>query len=132
MPATTSKEFVISVENEPGTLADLATALARENINIRGFLCEGRGEFGILRLVTDKPDATEAMLRAHRRAFRTNDVVSVRVTNRPGELARIAQLLAASGVHVNAAYTTATTEGDAQLTFALDDLRSAHKVLGQV
>jgi hypothetical protein len=127
---TTSKEFVIPVENAPGTLAEIATSLARADVNIVGLLCEGRGEFGILRLVTDKPEETEAMLRAARTAFVSNEVISVRVPNLPGELARIANKLAASGVNVKAAYTTAAANGVAVLTFSVDDLRSAHKILG--
>lgn len=132
MAIVSTKEFVIAVQNEPGAFADITTALAAKNVNISGFLAEGRGEFGVLRLVTDNPEAAESALRDGQQTFRINDVLSVRVPNNPGQLARIAQLLAASGVNVNAAYTTAGKGGDTLLTFVLDDRRSAEKVLTQL
>lgn len=132
MAAVKGKEFVLPVENKSGTLADIASALADKEINITGFLCESRGEYGILRMVTDKPDATAAMLRAAHQTFRMNDVVSVRVPNRPGELARLAQLLAAGGVNLSAAYASSATDGATLLTFVPDDVHSAHKVLAQI
>lgn len=130
MSAVQGKEFVIPVETQAGTLADITTALAKAEVNIRGFICDGHGDFSVLRLVTDKPDATEEMLRAARHVFRTHDVLTVHVPNRPGELARIAQRLAASGVNVNAAYATSANDGRTELTFSVDDLRSAVKILG--
>lgn len=130
LPVGRSKEFIIPVENQAGALADITTSLARADINIAGFLCEGGGQYGVLRIVTDKPTETEAMLKATRQAFRVNDVLSVRVPNRPGELARITQRLAASGVNVDAAYPTAAPDGRTDITFAVSDLRSAEKLLG--
>lgn len=128
MSHTTSKEFVIPVE-QPGSLADIAASLARERVNITGLLCEGRGDFSILRMVTDDPEATAATLRSSDMRFRTNDVISVRASDRPGELARLTTKLTARGVGVNAAYTTRDPDGATCFTFAVDDLRSAMKAL---
>lgn len=129
MPVSTGKEFVVPLANETGALAELAMALARDDINVLGFACEGGPEFGAIRLVTDNARATERMLREARHAFRVNDVVTVSAPNTPGQLALVAQRLAASGVNVHAAYTTAAEDGAAVLTFSVDDLRSAQKIL---
>lgn len=128
-PATTSTEFVIPLENQVGTLAEIAGVLAKENVNITGLLCEGGNEFGTMRLVTDDPTTTARVLRAAHRTFRANDVIALRVPNEPGRLLDVAQRLAASGVNVNAAYVTAAPDGTALLTFNVDDLRSAQKIL---
>lgn len=132
MAAIRSKEFVLPVENKAGTLADIASVLADKQINITAFLCESRGEYGILRMVTDQPEATAATLRDAHQTFRMNDVVSVRVPDRPGELARLAQLLAAGGVNLSAAYASSASDGGTLLTFVPDDVHSAQKVLAQL
>ena len=127
---TIAKEFVIPLENRPGTLAEVATALGKANVNILGFLLEAQGDFGVARIVTSDPAKTEGWLKQTSRAYRANDVVTVPAQNAPGELGRITSKLAASGVNVNAAYPSATAANQVGLTFAVDDVAGAKKALG--
>ena len=52
-------EFVTEVtarlENKPGRLAKICSALAQEKINIRALSVMDTGERSVLRLVTDQP-----------------------------------------------------------------------------
>lgn len=125
---TTNKEFVLPLENRPGTLAEVATALGKSNINIIGFLLEAQGDFGVARVVTSDPGKTESWLKSINKPYRANDVITVPVQDKPGELGRITTTLSKSGVNVNAAYPTTTPNGIG-LTFAVSDLQTAKKVL---
>jgi hypothetical protein len=130
MTTTTTKEFVIPLENKPGTVAEVATALGKANINIIGVLVEAQGDYGVARIITSDPTKTEGWLRSTNRPFRTNDVITVNVANTPGELGRIAAKLAASGVNINAAYASTVTSGNnVGLTLAVSDVAGAQKVL---
>lgn len=122
---TTQREFVVPLENKPGTLAEVATALGKSNINILGYLLEAQGDFGVARIITSDPAKTEAWLRSTSRPFRTNEVVIAPVKPQPGELGRITTALAKTGVNVTASY--ATENG---LAFAVDNVASARKALG--
>lgn len=122
------KEFVVVLDNAPGTLAAVATALGNEGVDIRGFLAQSQGEFGVLRLVTSDAERTERWLRNARHRFRVHDVLAIEVHNSPGDLGRIASRLAGSGINVAAAYPS-LDHGRIRLTLAVDDLVSARKVL---
>lgn len=131
MTPTTEREFVIALENRPGTVAEVASALGKANVNILGFLVEAQGEFGVARIVTSDPTKTEGWLKQTNRPYRANEVITVNVPNNPGELGRIASKLSASGININAAYAT-TRPGNANpgITLAVDNVPSARKVLG--
>lgn len=124
----TQKEFVLALENRPGTIAEVATALGKANINIVGFLMEAQGEFGVARIVTNDATKTESWLKQANRQYRAHEIITVPIKDQPGELGRLTSALAKSGVNVTAAYPTATPSGIG-ITFAVDDLNTARKVL---
>lgn len=128
--ATTTKEFVIVIENKPGTLGEITSALGKASINITGFQLQSQVDFGVLRLTTADPGKTESWLKGTRYAYRVRDVVTVPAKNRPGEIGRLAQTLAASGINIEAAYHTFPSDSDARVAFAVDDVPGALKVLG--
>lgn len=130
MPTTTTKEFVIPLENKPGTLADVAATLGKANVNIQAYLLEAQGDFGVFRFVPSDVAKTESWLKTANRPYRVNDVVTVTVANKPGELGRIAQKLAASGVNIVASYPVAPSGSETQIAFAVNDVATAKKVLG--
>ena len=129
---TTSKEFVVPLENKPGTLGDIANALGKANVNITGFLVESQGEFGVFRFTTNEPTKTESWLKQSSRPYRANEVLVAAIANTPGELGRIASTLAKSGVNIQATYPSSTLTGsNVGVTIAVSDLPTARKILGQ-
>ncbi|MGQ0535392.1 MAG: ACT domain-containing protein [Methanobacteriota archaeon] len=129
MVATTTKEFIVALENRPGTLAEIATALGRSNVNINGFALQAQGDFGQFRFVTDDTTKAEQFLKGTRYSYRTREAVTVHVPNRPGELAKIAQKLTSSGINIEASYPLASTGTEPQIAFSVHDVPSALKIL---
>jgi hypothetical protein len=82
---TTNREFVVPLENKPGTLADVATSLGKANINIQGYLLEAQGDFGVFRFITNEPAKTEGWLKQTNRPYRANDVIVTPVATKPLE-----------------------------------------------
>lgn len=125
---TTQREFVIPLENKPGTLAEVATALGKANINIQGYLLEAQGDFGVYRFIPSDPSKTEGWLKQSNRPYRTNEVITVPVMDKPGELGRLCTNLSKSGVNVTASYPTNTPNGIG-IAFCVNDVQSARKSL---
>lgn len=125
---TTQKEYVVPLENKPGTLAEITTALGKANVNVIGYLLESQGDFGVFRFTTNEPQKTESWLKQANRPYRTNDVITIPLSNNPGELGRIATTLSKSGVNVLGSYPTTIGNG-VGLTFAVNDIATARKVL---
>jgi hypothetical protein len=127
---TTVKEFIVALENKPGTLAEVAGALGKANVNITGFQLQAQGDFGQFRFTTSDPAKTEGWLRTTKHAWRARDAVAAPAANKPGELGRLAQKLAASGVNVEATYHVFPSSNESQILFSVSDVQAAVKALG--
>ena len=57
------KQLSIFVENKSGRLADIIDAIAAAGIDIRAVSIADTTDFGILRLIVDKPDEAEKALK---------------------------------------------------------------------
>ncbi|MDD4558706.1 MAG: ACT domain-containing protein, partial [bacterium] len=58
-----TRELSVFVENKAGRLAVLTKLLGQAGINIRGFSVADMSDYGIVRLIVDKPDEAAALLR---------------------------------------------------------------------
>ena len=87
----TVKELNIQVENRPGTLAKLCSALASRKVNIVALEASTAERRSQVHLVVDNLASAKSVLDAEGLTHTENDVVAqVTLANRPGELARVA------------------------------------------
>jgi len=124
----TIKEFTIRLEDRPGTLGKLCQSLATENINILAYqqFPNEKGQ-GSVRLVVDNPDKTRTALNNRRAEFTETDVAKVMLSNRPGELARVASRLGDEGINLNYGYSGA--EPGANASFVILGVAEVGKAL---
>jgi hypothetical protein len=122
------KEFTIRLEDRPGTLGKLCHTLAEENVNILAYqqFPHEKGQ-GSVRLVVDNPDKTRATLDRQRADYRETEVAKVTLTNRPGELARVASRLGEQGINIDYGYSGA--EPGANASFLILGVADAGKAL---
>src|SRR3990172_10074764 len=124
------KEFTVWMENKPGTLSALAEALGKAKVNILAFMsdeAEGRGR---VRLLADKPAKAKKTIAALNLQLSEEDVVGVRLANKPGTLAEAAGKLGSAGININHGYSGAKEGSRRQLVvLAVSNLKQALKVL---
>jgi len=124
----TIKEFTIRLEDRPGTLGKLCQSLATENINILAYQqFPNERSQGSVRLVVDNPDKTRTALNNRRAEFTETDVAKVMLSNRPGELARVASRLGDEGINLNYGYSGA--EPGANASFVILGVAEVGKAL---
>src|SRR5947209_18946906 len=95
----TSKEFVIRLEDQPGTLGKVCRVLAERGVNIlafQSFPSEGKS---LVRLVLDNPTTAKNVLDTARLSYTEAEVAQVILPHRPGELARAASRLGDANVN---------------------------------
>lgn|SRR5512145_999456 len=126
MPRTT--QLVLTLRSRPGVLADIARALADAGVNITA-LCAGdaagRGKVRIL--VNNAGKARRALRAAGYRPVEEPAFV-VRMRNRPGTLARIADRVAKARINIRSAYAT-TAGGSANVVLTLASPAKARRLL---
>ncbi len=98
------KQISVFLENRPGTLARTTRVLADAGANLRALMIAETERFGILRVITDEPDAAVAALDADGFRTRLTDVVGVEVPDRAGGLADLLGVFAGSAVSVEYMY----------------------------
>lgn len=124
------KQISIFLENNAGRLAEVTKVIAAASVNIRAISIADTADFGILRIIADKPDATMTALAAAGFTARMTDVLAVEIPDEPGSLARIMELFKETGVNIE--YLYASLEGcseKAVVIFKVEDLEHGLKIV---
>jgi len=121
-----TKDLILTLEDRPGALATMGEALGQAGVNIDG-ICgvtfEGMGMIHIL--VDDPVKARRALEVAEIPVVREQDVLVLKLEDRPGELGNIARRLANAGVNIHLAYLATST----RLVLGVEDIQKAQGAL---
>ena len=129
------KDLKVTLENRPGTLADLSKALGKAGVNIEGicgFAREVRGsedrEFVTHVahiLVADAMAAKKALKAAGIRVEEEHEPLILDIEDKPGELGGITSRLAEAGINVEFFYTATGT----RMVLGVEDPEEARRAL---
>ena len=124
------KQIVVSIENEPGRLFEVAQALGQAGINLRALNLVDTGAFGQLRLlVSDVPTARRVLMEMQIPAF-VNEVVAAVIPDKSGSLAEVLKPLKNAGVNVVFMYAfIGFSEDSAVMIFRFGDNDKAIELL---
>jgi len=123
-------QISIFLENKKGRLYEVCALLGKNKINIRALTIAESEEFGILRIVVDKPEQAAKALKIAGFVANMTDIVAVEVDDRPGGLAAILQLLSKNDLNVEYMYGFVEKKTDkAMLVFRFEKPDEAIRVL---
>lgn len=124
------KQIVISIENSPGRLLEVADALGKAGINLRALNLVDTGAFGQLRLlVSDVARARQILMEMHISAF-VNEVIAAEIDDTPGSLAKLLRPLRDANINVIYMYAfIGATADKAVMIFRFSDNDAAIEVL---
>jgi len=126
------QEVTAYLENKPGRLAKICSALAHEKVDIRALSVMDSADRSVLRFVTDDLDPTKKVLTSLGTEFETVEVLSVEMDNRPGALARILERLAEENINIEYAYASSSpSPGKAIGIFHTSNQKRAFQVLNE-
>ena len=117
------------MENRAGRLFEITNVLGKNGINIRALSLADTSDFGILRLIVDKPDAAIEALKKENYTVSATDVVAIAVEDKPGGLSNILKIL--DDGHINVEYMYAflgRTANQATMIFRFDDTQAVEKL----
>ncbi len=98
-------QLTVSLPDEPGMLAGMCRLLGKCEVQIHALMVAETVDFGIVRIICDKPSVTAAMLRDNGYNAMTSQVVAVEVNNVPGALGNVLDRLASCDLNVEYAYS---------------------------
>src|SRR5256886_6003821 len=103
-----TKEFALTLDDRPGTLAKATDAIAKAGINIEGYCAvpSGKDGKGTFRVVTADPTTTrKALETAGFKVQEERDVAIIDAEDRPGFLAETLRHLAENELNVGPTYS---------------------------
>jgi len=104
------KQLSIFLENKSGRLTEVTEALASASINISAFSVADTTDYGILRMIVNKPEQAEQLLKAKGLSVHITEVIGLVVPNEPGGLHRALQILSSEGISVEYMYAFALSD----------------------
>src|SRR5437867_13232365 len=127
-----AKELTVSMPNKPGQLAALADALGKAGVNIQALSASTAAGKGVIRVVPSDPaKAKRALKSAKIRVSGERDVLEIRLSNKPGALARVAKRLGKAKVNIDSAYLLSADRRRAVAAIGVRNMRAAKKALGR-
>ena len=126
----TTKQVSVFLENKPGRLANVLSALAREKVNVIALTIMDSHEHSVLRVVTSDLAKTNDVLRALNATIAETEVLVVDLRNQPGALAHVCEQLASEHVNIDYAYcSSGGKNGKVVGIFKVSNMEKALRVL---
>jgi hypothetical protein len=106
-----TKQFTISVQNQPGTVLEIVRTLGNAKVNILSLLGTAQGTSGTLQLIVEDPRRAKKALDDAKVTYEETEAEQFELPNKPGALTQPLEKLAAKGVNLNSIHATAAKGG---------------------
>lgn len=99
-----NKELTIRMDNRPGSLGTVCSALAGRGVNILAFQSIPSEKTILVCMVVDNPAAAVSVLDTQGISYTEAEIAQTKLANEPGELARAAARLGDANINIHYAY----------------------------
>lgn len=124
------RQLSVFVENQPGSIMRVISELADAKINIRAVASYDTPEFGILRMVVDKPQEAKEHLTSRGFVVRIQEVIGAELKDEKGSLNKMLQALADKGISISYIYSFVIRDRkEPVMVFNTDDKEKAEQAL---
>lgn len=124
------KQLSLFLENKPGHLENALKVLSDRNINIITLTIAEASDFGIVRMIVNKPDEASKALRDNHFTCSLTDVLAIELDDTPGSLLKALHVFSKHKLNIEYMYAFTEKRGDkAVMIFRFDDIENAKKSL---
>ena len=123
-------QISVFVENKPGRIERVTEFLMKAEVNIRAITVMGTFEYGVIKLLVDKPDVALDALRSQGISAHKREIIAILMDDRPGGLHRIAKVFGQKKINIDDAYGFVIEDKKrAVLVVDVGKIQEAEKVL---
>ncbi len=125
------KQISVFVENKKGRLAEITKLLAENDIDISALSIADTTDFGILRLIVNKPEEAQKALKENGFAVKETKVIAIGVEDKPGGLAVALKALDDAQIGIEYMYAfVGKNDNEALVILRVEEQQKAVEVLG--
>jgi hypothetical protein len=106
-----AQQFIITVDNRPGAVAEIAKTLGDAKVNILALLGTAQGTTGTVHCVVENPKQARKALAAAGLHYKETTAEQYELPNKPGALAQCLSKLAHRNVNLGSICATAAKGG---------------------
>ncbi len=126
------KQIRIVTKDRPGILAEISDAMASAGVNIEDLAAESTGKLAVVEITVDRyDDALRALARTPFRAI-AEDILILKLADRPGALAQIAKRFKDAGINLRSARTIHRAPGECIVAIDAESPESARAIVRDV
>jgi hypothetical protein len=120
-----AKALVVRVEDRPGMLAEITSALVEKGVNLRAVHASNERGEGLVRMVVDKTGAAKRALAARGWNPEEEEVLEIELADKPGALGEVASRLGEAGVNISHVFVSTAGGRKATAFLGVSDLKAA-------
>ena len=124
----TTKQISVFIENRKGRLGAILDVLKEKQVNIISMSLSDTSEYGLLRIISNKPQAGKDALTAAGFSCMLTDVFIVKVPHTPGSLQSILRVISDEELSVEYMYGLSVGGEEASIVVKTSDLEKANAV----
>jgi hypothetical protein len=125
----TAKQLSVFIENRQGRLGEVLRVLKENHVNILSLSLADTTEYGLLRVLVNKPDEAKDALLAKGFSSMLTDVLVIKIPHTAGSLQQILEVIADKNVNIEYMYGLSIEGEDASVVMKTNDLELACQVL---
>ncbi len=124
------KQISVFLENTTGRLAEVTKTIAEAGINLRAISIADTADFGILRMIVDKPDQGMEVLKKAEFTAKLTDVIGIVLNDKPGGLLTVMEIFNRDGVNIEYLYSSLINENDSVvIIFKVEDIEHGLEIV---
>lgn len=123
------KQLSVFVENREGRLEEVLEVLKQNNVNIVSLSLADTSDYGLLRLLVDRPEAGRSALKENGFSAMLTNVLAIRLCHRVGQLQELLDVICKAHINIEYMYALSTGTDDASIVIKTSDLEKAAELL---
>lgn len=123
------KQLSVFLENREGRLEDVLEVLKNNEVNIISLSLADTNEFGMLRMLVNKPDEAYKALKRNGFSSKLTDVLAIKLSHRVGMLQELLEAICEEHLNIEYMYALSTGKDDASIVLKASNLETAENTL---
>ena len=124
----TIHQLSVFIENKTGSLVKVLNVLKEAGIQIIASTVSDTVEYGLYRIICDKPTLAYTLLREQGIGVTMNDVFAIQISNTPGQAADMFNLFSRNGINISYMYSF-LLQGKGIIVFRTGDTDKTREVI---
>ena len=126
-----AKQLTVFIENRTGRLSEVLGVLKNHGVNILSLSLADTTEFGLLRLIVDRPEEGKDRLTEKGFSSLLSDVFIIKIPHKVGALQELLDAIDRGGINIEYMYGLSIDAGDAYVVLKASDANIADKILSE-